>query len=75
MSAQLPRTVEEAIDLYLRERFVDTRMLPITDRVDVLRWFFDHGKMAGIQDAVKHMARPDTFRQPKAIHAAEGAKP
>lgn len=64
MSQQLPRTVEEAIELYLRERARDSAMLPISDRHEVLRWFFDKGKMAGIQDATKHIVPPER-RTPK----------
>jgi len=58
MSATLPRTVDEAIDLYLRERARNSSMPSISDRYEVLRWFFDKGKMAGLQDAVKHIRPP-----------------
>jgi hypothetical protein len=55
MSRELPRTVDEAIDLYLRERAKKPSMLPISDRYEVLRWFFDAGKASGLHNAVKHL--------------------
>lgn len=74
MSQTLPRTVEEAIDLYLKERATHPEMLPISGRHEVLRWFFDHGKMAGIQDAVKHIALPTTAQQAARTRAAREAR-
>lgn len=56
MSTQRPRAVEEAIGLYLRERALDPSMLPISDRHDVLRWFFEKGKAAGERDAGRKQA-------------------
>jgi hypothetical protein len=53
VSTQHPRTVKEAIELYLRERALDPSMLPISDRHDVLRWFFEKGKAAGVRLAAK----------------------
>ncbi len=55
MSQTLPRTVDEAIDLYLRERSRNASMPAISDRYEVLRWFFDKGKASGLHDATTHL--------------------